>query len=165
MTGYYVEKKSGTRWVKVNKKPTKNLTLELSDLIEKEQYEFRVLAENDAGVGKPCDPIRFVAKDPYDVPGQPGRPIIDDITTETADLTWAAPDSDGGSTIVNYIIEMRVLGEVKWKRVKTTEMVPDLKFTVPGLTAETQYEFRVTAENKAGQGPPSEPSLPAKYSK
>lgn len=39
----------------------------------------------------------------------------------------------------------------------------ELEFTVTGLKEETLYEFRVTAENKAGEGPPSNPSKPAKY--
>ncbi len=41
--------------------------------------------------------------------------------------------------------------------------VPDSKWTVPGLQDGKEYEFRVTAENKAGQGPPSLPSKPAKH--
>ena len=71
--GYYVERKSGSRWIKVNKKPVKNCKLLVDDLIEKDKYEFRVCAENEAGVGEPCDTISFVAKDPFDVPGQPGK--------------------------------------------------------------------------------------------
>ena len=73
--GYYVERKSGTRWIKVNKKPVKNCKLLVDDLVEKDKYEFRVCAENEAGVGEPCDTISFVAKDPFDVPGQPGKTI------------------------------------------------------------------------------------------
>ena len=42
---------------------------------------------------------------------------------------------------------------------------PDLKFTVPNLREGQLYEFRVTAENKAGEGPPSSPSKPAKFGK
>ncbi len=162
MTGYYVEKKSGTRWVKVNKKPTKNLYIEIDDLIELEKYEFRVSAENDAGVGKPCEPIGFVAKDPFDPPGKPGTPVVDEITAEEAALTWAPPESDGGAPIENYIVEYRQLGETKW--IKAKDKAPETKFTMKGLKPETQYEFRVTAENKAGQGPPSDPSQPARYS-
>ena len=61
---------------------------------------------------------------------------------------------DGGSPITNYILEMRVAGESKWNRVNT-ETVTDLAYTVKRLKEETQYEFRLTAENKAGPGQPS----------
>ncbi len=36
-------------------------------------------------------------------------------------------------------------------------------FTVKGLKSDVGYEFRVTAENKAGAGPPSAPSNHIKY--
>ena len=67
MTGYYVEMQSqfSSRWTKVNKKAISQLTLTLSDLSEGEKYEVKVAAENEAGVGTFCDPIGFVAKDPF----------------------------------------------------------------------------------------------------
>ena len=34
VTGYYVERKSGTRWSKVNKKAVKKCRLEIDDLVE-----------------------------------------------------------------------------------------------------------------------------------
>ena len=72
ITGYTVERLSGTRWVKVNKKPIKECTLSLTDLIEGSDNEFRVCAENEAGVGEPSDTTgRFKAKDAFDVPGRP----------------------------------------------------------------------------------------------
>ena len=162
ITGYYIEKKSGSRWVKVNKKSQKDTTLTLDDLDEGTTYEYRVFAENEAGQGKPCAPVSFVAKDPFDKPGRPGRPDVEEITGTTATIAWQPPESDGGSPVTNYIIEKRVAGEKKWQRVNK-EDVTDLTYEIPDLEEETEYEFRVTAENKAGQGEPSEPSKAAKY--
>ena len=133
--------------------------------MEGETYDFRVFAENDAGQGKPCEPITFVAKDPYDPPGKPGCPEVKETTKDSASITWAAPDDDGGSPITNYVVEMRRKGDKKWSVVNKTEKVTGLEYTVPDLKEETEYEFRVTAENKAGQGPPSDPSKPCKYGK
>lgn len=66
-----------------------------------------------------------------------------------------------GAAIENYIIELKEVAE-KWRVYKTTT-ITELRHTVTGLREGAQYEFRVTAENKAGRGPPSDPSLPAKY--
>jgi hypothetical protein len=35
-------------------------------------------------------------------------------------------------------------------------------YTVPSLVEDHVYEFRVTAENEAGKGVPSEPTIPTK---
>ena len=53
------------RFSKINKKPTKETSLTLDDLEEGTEYEFRVYAENAAGVGEPCEPITLVAKAPF----------------------------------------------------------------------------------------------------
>lgn len=161
VTGYYIEKLSGSRWTKASKKSTMKMTLSLEDLFEGDRYEYRVFATNEAGDGKPCEPVSFVAKNPYDVPSQPGQPEVTEITAETAVLAWTPPESDGGDAISNYIVEMRRAGDMKWITVKKD--VVDTTFTVTGLTQETEYEFRVTAENKAGLSSPSAPSSPAKY--
>ena len=97
-------------------------------------------------------------------PGAPGRPEVSDLTATSCTLNWTAPEKDGGSKIVNYIIEMRKEGETKWKVVNLSDKVTSLTYKVRGLKEETQYEFRVTAENKAGAGQPS-PAASAKYGK
>lgn len=40
-------------------------TLTVDDLEEGSKYQFRVSAENAAGVGQPCEPIDVLAKDPF----------------------------------------------------------------------------------------------------
>ena len=54
------------RWSKVTRTPIVGTKLGVDDLIEGEEYEFRVLAVNEAGTGKPSlgsGPIKI--KDPY----------------------------------------------------------------------------------------------------
>ena len=161
VTGYYVEKNTGKRWSKVNKKAVSSLELLMQELIEKETYEVRVYAENEAGAGSPCEPISFVAKDPFTVPGQPDAPEVTQVDEAGAHLTWQPPVSDGGSAITSYVIEMRKRGDAKWTVVN--ERVEGCAHTAADIVADVDYEFRVAAENKAGRGPPSEPSKPARY--
>ena len=122
----------------------------------------RVIAENDAGQSEPSDTTgRFVAKDPFDPPGRPDAPNVTDITRDSASLAWQPPAHDGGAPVTHYVLEMRHVGDVKWRTV--TQSVKDLAYEVGELTEGDQYEFRVSAVNKAGPGEPSAPSKPAKY--
>lgn len=59
ITGYVVERKSqyNARWTKVNKVPVSDLELEINDLVEGTDYDFRVYAENQVGAGPPSSPI------------------------------------------------------------------------------------------------------------
>ena len=65
--GYYLEKMPSysTRWTKVRKEIITEQTYTLSDLEEGTEYKFRVMAENEAGIGEPCEQISIIAKDPY----------------------------------------------------------------------------------------------------
>ncbi|KAJ8886796.1 hypothetical protein PR048_013008 [Dryococelus australis] len=57
ITGYYVEKRErGGEWIKVNNYPTPNTSFNVQDLREGSRYEFRVIAVNEAGPGKPSKP-------------------------------------------------------------------------------------------------------------
>jgi titin len=166
VTGYTVERLTGrsSRWVKVNKETVSERQLDVTDLSAGDDYQFRVCAVNAAGPGQPSEASsRFVAKDEFDVPGRPGAPDIKNMTESTAKLEWKAPDTDGGSPITNYIIEMRMAGETRWKQMNKDETVTETSYEVKGIKWDQKCEFRVTAENKVGLGEPSPPSSPTKY--
>ena len=113
---------------------------------------------------KPSDTCAFKAKDPFSPPGKPDAPVIEEVTKDGASLSWTAPSKDGGAPITNYIVEMRHVGDVRWQVANKNEKTPHPKYTVSGLEEDVDYEFRIVAENKAGTGPPSDPSKPGKYS-
>ena len=59
-------KTDSSRWIKVNKDIITDTELKVDDLIPDEEYEFRIMAENQVGVGPPCSPTEpITAKDPY----------------------------------------------------------------------------------------------------
>lgn len=81
------------------------------------------------------------------------------VTESTATLSWQAPYSDGGSPITGYVIEKKEQYGTRWIRVnKWPENVTE--FTVPELKNGLTYEFRVSAENKAGMGKACDPTRP-----
>ena len=154
---------SSTLWIRVNKQQILELTSSVAGLVEGNEYEVRVAAENRAGVGEFSPPSApFLAKDPWQKPGKPGRPNTDNVTGHGLDLAWAAPESDGGAEIFNYLIDYRSFGELKWQKYSTTEPQPETCYKIEKLRENTEYEFRVAAENRAGVGPYSDPSEPAR---
>ena len=61
-------------------------------LTEGHEYEFRVSAENAFGRSDPLNTDKpTLAKDPFGVPGQPGKPQITDTDVDHIDLQWEAP--------------------------------------------------------------------------
>ena len=94
-----------------------------------------------------------------DVPDAPGKPEPTNVSGTSILLKWTPPRSDGGSAITSYIIEQCESFARTWTRVLETKMV-EVESTVTGLKTASEYQFRVSAENLAGIGKPSEPSTP-----
>ena len=69
VTGYHVERcttKSSARWLRITKTAVTDLTYKVTDLIEDNEYQFRILAENKVGTGPPGPASDDVlAKDPW----------------------------------------------------------------------------------------------------
>ena len=86
--------------------------------MEAEQYYFRVLAVNKYGVGEPAE-TREVAKT-CEVPGAPRTLSVTEMTGHTASLKWTKPESDGGSPVVSYTLEMQRVGMDTWVTKATT---------------------------------------------
>lgn len=150
----------------MNKSAVPKCRLEVKDLIEFSEYTFRVIAENDAGLGKPsAATATIVAKDPFGKPGQPGKPGVSEIKPNSATLSWTAPKDTGNCPITNYVVEYRAAGGFQWTVANPKAKITQTEFMVNDLKEGTEYEFRVSAENKIGQGPPSDASAAVKYGK
>lgn len=156
ISGYIIEKreKHGVRWVRVNKKPVYDLRVKASGLHEGCEYEFRVFAENAAGLSEPSMPCQLtLAEDPKFLPSPPAKPTIIDSSRSSITLSWNKPLFDGGATVTGYKIEFRKSTEEVWDvGVHNTDKT---EFTVTGLTSGTEYVFVVRSINKIGISEPS----------
>jgi len=68
VTGYVVERSlaARARWLRVNKQPVPDLKLKVEELVEDNEYIFRVIVENKVGPGEPSQPSKPVmARDPW----------------------------------------------------------------------------------------------------
>lgn len=156
ISGYIIEKreKQGIRWKRVNKKAVYDLRVKASDLHEGCEYEFRVFAENAAGLSEPSNPCQLtLAEDPKFLPSPPAKPTIIDSSKSSITLSWNKPLFDGGAAITGYKVEFRKSTEEDWavgvNKTDTTD------FTVTGLTSGTEYVFIVRSINKIGISEPS----------
>ncbi|KAL3123332.1 hypothetical protein niasHT_006030 [Heterodera trifolii] len=162
VTGYVIErfeKRSGGDWASVKGLGILPLTsCTVPGLAQGESYQFRVRAVNAVGKGPPsgacveCSP--FVSP-----PGAPEKPRVGKVTKHTVNLSWICPLHDGGASIDGYVIEQRKMGDDDWTRanigVPGAKAVRDTRCTVKDLPEKEQFEFRVRAVNKAGEGEPS----------
>ena len=156
---YVVEKRESSRisWVTVHEK-IKETSCTVCNLLEDNEYIFRVSAVNKYGQGNALESEFLIAKNQFTVPSIPGKPKVVASTKDSLTITWTRPERDGGNSIKNYVIEKRDKQGFRWIRCNTGQELTDLRFRAMGLRPQAEMEFRVAAENNGGCGPFSEPS-------
>uniref|UniRef100_A0A8C1GY96 Titin n=1 Tax=Cyprinus carpio TaxID=7962 RepID=A0A8C1GY96_CYPCA len=157
ITGYIIEKhdKEGIRWTRCNMKTVTNLTFKVTGLLENHLYEFRVSAENAAGVSEASSAnVFYKALDPVFKPGPPHNPKVLDMTKSSVVLAWGKPIYDGGCEIQGYIVEAceAKAAADEWTICTPPTGVKLTRFNVENLKEKQEYKFRVCAVNKVGVG-------------
>uniref|UniRef100_A0A670HZ63 Titin n=1 Tax=Podarcis muralis TaxID=64176 RepID=A0A670HZ63_PODMU len=158
VTHYIVEKRETSRvvWSVVSEK-LEECIVTTTKVIKGNEYIFRVRGVNKFGVGDPLESDTVIAKNAFVTPGQPGIPEASMITKHSMTIVWSRPTVDGGSEINGYYLEKRDKKSLSWFKV-SKETIRDTRQKVTGLTENSEYQFRVSAVNAAGQGPFSDAS-------
>ena len=69
-------------------------------------------------------------------------------------VSWTPPDLDGGSPIFRYLLEYKEKTSTGWISINVNKPT-DTSVVVKSLNENTEYEFRVYAENEVGLSNPS----------
>ncbi|CBY41954.1 unnamed protein product, partial [Oikopleura dioica] len=155
---YIVEKRETSRliWTTVDD-DCRQCNCTIKRLIKDNQYIFRVSPSNKYGIGTPKESEAVVIKNEFTVSRAPGKPKIASTMSDSITITWDRPTHDGGSQITGYHVERRNKKNMNWVRAHKSA-VHECRLRVAHLQAGNEYEFRVSAINKAGIGAVSEAS-------
>ena len=92
-----------------------------------------------------------------EVPGIPGRPVVDTVSCSKVTIHWAAPDSHGGSKVTHYVIHYGTADMDLESFVKCRITGRQTNYTIRSpIKQMKEYKFAVAAEHKKGVGPLSE---------
>ncbi|XP_017548801.1 receptor-type tyrosine-protein phosphatase S isoform X14 [Pygocentrus nattereri] len=86
------------------------------------------------------------------LPKPPGTPIVTETTATSITITW---DSGNPEPVLHYNIQYRAKSPES--KFETMESIATTRYSIGGLSPNTEYEIRVSAVNTIGQGPASEP--------
>lgn len=81
-------------------------------------------------------------------------PEVKKVGKNNVELAWTPPAIDGGAKVTGYIVEKKPVGSDQWTKA-TPYVVTDNHVVVGDLPNNGEFEFRVKAVNKAGEGEPS----------
>ena len=110
------------------------------------------------GVGQPKSST--VSVKVLDTPAACQKLQIKHVSQGTVTLFWEPPLIDGGSPIINYIIEKKDATKRTWSSV--SHKCSSTSFKVTDLSEKTPFFFRVFAVNEIGIGEPCETTEPVK---
>jgi len=89
------------------------------------------------------------------VPSAPRNLRVENVTKTSVTLTWQQPDTDGGGELTGYYVEKRSNYSTRWVPLNRAPIsLPT--YTVRDVGEGEDCEYRVTAANDAGVGPPSD---------
>ena len=116
----------------------------------------RVTFTDDAGNEETLTSVATVAVAPT-VPGAPGILSVSVNDTGKLDVSWDAPDSNGGSAVTGYKVQWKESSDSWDTPAEVSETtVTGTSHTVTGLTDGVGYTFRVFAVNSAGDSSASD---------
>jgi hypothetical protein len=152
ISDYIIEYKltSSTNWSTHLDGVSLTTSTKILDLLPGSSYNVRVASVNANGVSS----YNTVIASTFSVPSAPVNLISTIVDVNSVNLTWSAPSNNGGTAIIDYIVEFSNDNGSNWL-VFNDGISAGVSVKVTGLTALATYSFRVIALNDAGRSTPS----------
>ena len=113
---------------------------------------YRVSAINEIGVGHPSN-VAHATTDAV-APDPPTHLVAAATEPTRIELSWRAPEYDGGASVTSYRIEVSPDGTA-WSDLERSTGVAQTSYAHTGLKPGSTWYYRVSAINEAGTGLPS----------
>ena len=152
VTGYFVEASTdgGASWF-VAAESHDGLGFMHTGLSPATVYRYRVSAINGEGTGEPGAFVE--ARTRAAVPARPAVLVAEAASHDRIELRWLRPESDGGSPVVGYRIDVTDDGGGTWLPLIENTGTTTTSHEHGGLAHATVYRYRVAAINEVGRGP------------
>ncbi|XP_045445078.1 receptor-type tyrosine-protein phosphatase S isoform X4 [Pipistrellus kuhlii] len=124
--------------------PVGRNVLELTDV--KDSANYTCVAMSSLGVIEAVAQITVKS-----LPRAPGTPVVTENTATSITITW---DSGNPDPVSYYVIEYKSKSQDGPYQIK--EDITTTRYSIGGLSPNSEYEIWVSAVNSIGQGPPSE---------
>ncbi len=112
-------------------------------------YQFRISARNSAGTSAAAVGNTRTIPPTKNKPSAP-RGVGISAGADSVSVAWSPPSDDGGAAVTGYRVDLyRGSSRVDRKNVSASAR----SVTFGGLSADTAYEVRVSAQNSVGRGP------------
>ncbi|MCY4504545.1 MAG: fibronectin type III domain-containing protein, partial [Hyphomicrobiales bacterium] len=95
-----------------------------------------------------------------EAPSAPGAPTLSSNTSGTLNVSWRAP-ADGGSAIMRYEVQYKLASAPASAWGSANVAISGLSATITALEEGQDYQVRVRAMNRRGDGPWSRPATGA----
>lgn len=156
VTEYIIEMCDKTKktWTRVTEVDREILSYCIENLEQDIEYIFKVIAKNEVGPSEPLESEPVKVKSSFEKPGPPQGPLeVSGMTKTSFTIKWQAPENDGGSPITDYNVEIKETTKKTWTKLGGTK--EDTTYiSVTDLKTDVAYEFKITAKNVIGTGPP-----------
>ena len=142
ITGYLIEQKiEDDVWTTlVSNTGSTNTSYSVTELDSGTEYFFRVSARNSSGPS-----IASGESSTFTLTDAPSDLLATGSSSSTIELEWIGP----GGVVTGYKIEQKI-GSGSFTVLETNTETSDETYTATGLTAGTEYTYRVSAINSGG---------------